>query len=1100
MRRLLSFVLALALLKVVAIPEGVRADDAPVGVASLAEPSISPDGSEIAFVSSGDIWSVASAGGTARLLVAADGYASRPLFSPDGARLAFVSSRPGAPGIYVVTLGGGRLTRLTHDDAFASNFAYVADKRGTPTLSAWSADSRSVYFSTATHNIGYFQDVMRVNADGGTPMRVVTERYVNSADAFPSPDGRAIAYTRNGYVQWWRRGHSHMDQSSIVVLRTNTKLYETITAGDAKDRWPMWSPHGATIYFVSDRSGRDEIWSSTQGRLRKLTSIGGGSVLWPTIARDGRTVAFEHDFGVWRCDTASGATRQVPIALRGLPDVALPQHLTLTSGFSDLDLAPDGKKIAFVARGRAFVASATEGGKAQAVPLSKPAAQAVPMWAPGSQRIAFTVDGGTETAIATYDFPDGPERTITPPGHFDDYPHWSPDGKSLAFVRDGRELRLLDVATLSERVLATAALDRRPFGDLGDIAFSPAGDWIAFVSDFHARGFANVSVVPVGGGELRKIADLPDGSAGPLVWSPDGTRLYFVTSQRTENGQIAQIDLIPRAPRFREDEFRHLFDQPRTPGEPITAPELPSRLPPSPASSGAPAASPSAPPTPAPRPHRTTINFDGIFSRLTLLQTGLDGTAMRVAPNGKTLVLIANAADEQNLYSFNIDETSDEPAVARQITSTPGQKTDLAIAPDGRSAIYLDGGGVSTVPLGAGGAPRPLAVSASLDVDFNAEKDLIFRQAWSLLDRWYADPAFHGTDWKGALRIFEPHALGTRTPVELRRVVSLMLGGLNSSHLGIGEPPIGEPRYTTGRLGVEFNNDTYEHTGRLRIAEITPLGPVALNGKVAIGDDILAINGRTLDRHVDIDDALSNTIAVRTILRVAPRGDTGSARDVVVLPVDLSEDDSLRYQAWVASRRAYVERVSGGRLGYVHLLNMSANSLERFYRDLDVRNRAKDGVVVDVRNNRGGFVSSYALDVLTRREYITFKSRFGSDATVRSTVGQRALDKPTVLVTNEHSLSDAESFTEGYRVLHAGSVVGTPTAGWEIWTSTVRALADGSSIRLPSTRVFAHDGVDMELHPRPVDVYVDNPVGAAERGDDPQLDAGVRELLRRIHR
>ncbi len=218
-----------------------------------------------------------------------------------------------------------------------------------------------------------------------------------------------------------------------------------------------------------------------------------------------------------------------------------------------------------------------------------------------------------------------------------------------------------------------------------------------------------------------------------------------------------------------------------------------------------------------------------------------------------------------------------------------------------------------------------------------------------------------------------------------------------------------------------------------------------------------------------------------------------------VLPIDRPSEKNLLYRSWVASRRAYVERVSGGRLGYVHLYDMGPESLTQFYQDLDVQNRGRAGVVIDIRNNNGGFVDPYALDVITRREYLRFASRFGFDAPERTALGQRALDRPTVLVTNEHTLSDGENMAEGYRRLGAGKIVGVPTAGWIIFTSET-TLADGSTLRLPSTRVLTQDGVDMELHPRPVDVRVENPPGAAERGDDPQLDAAVRVLLGRAGR
>jgi tricorn protease len=1052
----------------------VTSDAAP----TFAEPSVSPDHAEIAFVSGGDVWSVPSAGGTARLLAATGGAAHRPLYSPDGKRLAFVSTQPGANGIYVLTLDGGTLRRLTHDDQ-------VGD------VSAWSADGRFVYFASVARNIAATNDVYRVAADGGTPMRVLHEDYVPETAAAPSPDGTAIAFVRNGYSQWWRRGHSHMDESEIVVARPAARSFETVVSGAAKNLWPMWSPDGRTLYFVSDRSGSDELWArGADGRVRQLTSLHGGRVLWPSISRDGRLIAFERAMKIWTYDVDGGATRQLAIVPRGLPAVTTQRHVTQTNRFTSLGLSPDGKKIAFVGRGRIFAASATEGGDAQLVTARDDAAYDVPTWAAGSRRIAYVVDRGLEQALATYDFPDGPQRVITPAGHHDDYPHWSPDGKSLAFVRDGRELHVMDAATHADRIVARGILDRRPFGDMGDIAFSPAGDWIAY-ADQGREGFTNAYVVRATGGTPRAVTFLPNGNGGPLAWAPDGSRLFLVTSQRTEAGTIAQVDLVPRTPRFREDAFRKLFpeEQPR--------PELPTRTIPTPAPSSSPKPQGVASPAPSASPaHQTTIDFNNIRERVSFVQTGLDVQRVAVAPDSKKLVLVANAAGEENLYAFPIDETSAEPPVAKQLTSSAGHKADVAITPDGKSAVYLDAGRAFMADLTGKGA-KLLPLAAELDVDFAHDKPIVFAQAWSDLDRWYADPSFHGANWDAVRREYEPYALASRTPQELYRVLSLMIGELNSSHSGVRPPSTpGAPMFVTGRLGVDWDVAEYERSGRLRIAALVPLGPAVVAGRIAPGDDVLAVDGRTVDRTTDVDELLANRIGKRTELRIAPHGDAAAARTVVVLPVDRATEEQLRYRAWVASRRAYVERISGGRLGYVHLYDMGQDALAKFYADLDVQNRAKAGVVVDIRNNNGGFVDPYAVDVLTRREYLTFKSRFGYDPPERTSLGERVLDRPTVLVVNQRSLSDAENFTEAYRQLHAGAVVGEPTAGWIIFTSGA-SLADGGFVRIPYTRVIAHDGVDMELHPRPVDVRVDDPPGAAERGDDPQLDAAVRELLRR---
>jgi C-terminal processing protease CtpA/Prc len=176
---------------------------------------------------------------------------------------------------------------------------------------------------------------------------------------------------------------------------------------------------------------------------------------------------------------------------------------------------------------------------------------------------------------------------------------------------------------------------------------------------------------------------------------------------------------------------------------------------------------------------------------------------------------------------------------------------------------------------------------------------------------------------------------------------------------------------------------------------------------------------------------------------------------------------------------------------------MSQNSLSQMYVDLDVENENRDAVVVDIRNNNGGFVNPYVIDVLSRRGYLTMKERGLWNVPARSALGQRALERPTILITNQHSLSDAEDLTEGYRSLKLGKVVGEPTAGWIIFTWNT-TLFDGTSLRLPRQLVTGSDGKNMELNSRPVDVAVTRPIGETLTKKDSQLDAAVRELLGQI--
>ena len=238
-------------------------------------------------------------------------------------------------------------------------------------------------------------------------------------------------------------------------------------------------------------------------------------------------------------------------------------------------------------------------------------------------------------------------------------------------------------------------------------------------------------------------------------------------------------------------------------------------------------------------------------------------------------------------------------------------------------------------------------------------------------------------------------------------------------------------------------------------------------------------------------------VGKRVELRVASNAEGADARTVIVQPIAGGAERTLIYRDWIESNRAYVDKISNGKLGYVHIRDMSENALRQLALDLDADNRAKAGVVIDVRHNNGGFVNVYAIDVLARRGYLTMTPRGLPASPARTSLGQRSLELPTILVTNQHSLSDAEDFTEGYRQLKLGKVVGEPTSGWIIFTGSA-TLIDGTAIRMPGTRITSNDGKTMELNPRPVDVPVTRPIGETYLGKDSQLETAVRELLKQI--
>ena len=1063
---------AVALLAALAFPLQAAVDAAPAPKPSFAQPAISPDGSRIAFVSGGAIWEVPATGGAAHLLVADKGADSRPMFSPKGDKLAFVSDATGDGDIYVLDIATGKLSRVTHAD-------------GRDGLSGWSRDGNWIYFDSGRDNVGGFNGVYRVRAAGGTPMPVSLEAYRNEEQGVPSPDDSTIALVGGGMgaFQWWRHGSAHIDHGAIWLLTNDgSHAYSRLTPDDARADWPMWAPDGQSLFYMGDRSGTENIWHvQRNGSEAALTHFTEGRVLWPTISGDGRTIAFERDFGIWTVDTASGKAQPVSITLAGAVAGPEDRHKTMRDGFRNLALSPDGKKVAFVAHGAVFAADADKGGDAVCVTRAPGDAYDI-AWAPDSRRIVYGAfrDGGEHLYL--YDFDAGKETQLTSGDDEETSPVFSPDGKTLAFLRDGRQLALMDVSSRHVRTLVNAHLDlRRPLTSDRPLAWSHDGRWIA-VLEWGPRMFRNAVAVDVDSGKTIALSSLANTFSDDVAFSPDGKTFLFVTGQRTEQGQIASVDLVAQTPKFREDQFRDLFRQ--TTPEPSHEDE----------SSGKKnAVDNKASKGKAPKkPKSVEIDADGIRQRLTLLPTGLDAQSIVLSPDGKTLVITARVAGRTNLYAWSLDPLSDEPPVARQLTSTRGDKADAQFSPDGKKVYYLDDGKLFAVPLEEGGKAKSIALNAEVDIDFAQDRMTAFDQAWTWLRDNFHDPRMNGVDWNAMRVKYAPLIAGAPVPASVNWLMNLLVGELNASHSGVRASGHSQP--VTGRLGLVFDTAAYERDGTLRVAQVVPLSPAAIAG-IEVGDTLQAVDGHAIGADDDLHALLADRIGKKTTLRVAHKG---GSRNVEVKPIDSHTLGVLAYDAWVARNRAYVAKVSGGRLGYVHLADMSEASLRRLYRDLDAQNMTRAGVVIDVRNNFGGFVNAYALDVLARKPYLNMTFRGFEDAQpARSILGQRALERPTVLVTNRVTLSDGEDFSEGYRELGLGKVVGEPTAGWIIYTSNEK-LIDGSTVRLPFITITTENGQPMEMHPRPVDVSVARPLGEAYQGKDSDLDAAVGTLLRQL--
>lgn len=1031
----------------------------------LSQPAISPDGARIAFVAGGDIWIAPSGGGDARILVAHQADETRPLFSPDGTKLAFESTRSGNGDIYVLDLESSAVRRLTFDD-------------GTESLDSWSHDGRVVFFSSTTADIAGMRDVHVVPVDGGTPMPVSEERYTNEFFAAPSPDGSMLAMNARGIssAQWWRNGHSHIDESEIWILRDGT--YRMLVDRGATSLWPMWSADGSTVYYMSDRSGAENLWaSSLDGKARQLTSFTSDRLLWPTIARETDTIVFEHEFGIWRFDSASGKASPVAINLRGAPVAADPSFTKNAGDVTELAVSPDGKKVAYVVRGEVFAASAADGGEGFRVTRTDREEFDV-AWMPDSRSIVFSSarDGGA--ALVRYDFRTASEERLTDGRAVDFATRVSPDGKSLAFLRDGAEIVVMDLATKKTRVVASGVIDRMPpLNWSRSFAWSPDSSSIAYLAHGD-RLFRNAHVVRVTDPAAKpvQVSWLPNVWASSIDWSPDGKTLFVTTSQRTEDGQVARVDLVPRVPQFREKKFRELFEDEKKKDDKSDAKREEKDKP----------AGDAKP--------KVEVVEEGLRRRLEILPAALDVDSASVSPDGKKLLLVASAEGRNNLYLFSVDELDEDAGVAVQLTSTAGGKSGAQWSSDSKKVWFVERGAIQSVAVEDKKVAK-LSVTSPMEIDFARDRLVVFEQAWGWLAKHFHDPAMNGADWNAVKERFRPRVETSRTPDELYALLRLMIGELNASHLGVSSP--GDPQRVTGRLGLRFDAEAYRANGVLKIRELVPGGPAAVTRDVKPGEFLVAVDGKKIDRHIALQSILENTVGRELRLTLASDAAATKTREVVVKPVNQGALKSLLYDEWIEKNRAYVDKISGGRLGYVHMQSMGYDAFLRLVAELDADNMNRDGIVFDIRNNNGGFVNAYALDILSRQHYLEMTFRGWPTGGARTLLGQRSLERPTVLLTNQHSLSDAEDFSEGYRAMKLGEIVGEPTSGWIIYTSNVDMI-DGSTVRLPFITITTANGEPMEMRPRPVDHEVTRALGEDASGRDTQLDKAVEVLLGRL--
>jgi tricorn protease len=1078
----------------------------------------------IAFSYLGDLWLVRENGTDLRRLTDHQARDIFPRFSPDGRLIAFSSKRAGNHDVFVIPVAGGKPRQLTF---------HGADDN----VVGWSRDGRRIVFTSA-RNHGVFPGLttlFEISVDGGMERPIATDW---GSWASYSPDGTQLAFTRHP-GNWSRqhyRGSYAVDLWLMdVAARKSTKLEDPDYRGNYF--WPMFGRDG-NIYFVADRLADEtgavfggpavmqsvgNLWRlpAKGGRMTRITQHTGGTVLFPSMSADGRTIVYEQNFGLWKLDVASGRSTEIRVHI---PSDAKDNDVVLRTVQGEADafhLSPSTKRAAISVRGEIFTV-ATDRGEVQRV-SETPWREQSPRWSPDGKFIAFISDRTGREEIWIADERGQNERQLSDLDADKSAPVWAPDSKSLLWAASDRTLRRTAIESGE-----TTAVASSEHGPLESPQFSPDAKWISYTKPDRTLR-PQVYVRPAAGGEEKRIAGDDFITASQARWTGDGRKLLLLggvgaPGMASLNRTHLQLYAVTLSNLEGNPDDRDIDTEEQA----QSAARRASLANPTALSANR----TSRPAGTAGGPH-VSISWDGLERRIRqITRLGGSVTSHAPSPDSRTYAFVAapgtedgpgrptlyTVADDGSRLTVLAQGSAPDPDATNSRTSTGGNIGEPQWARDGRAVFYPHGGGIYTVGIGpAGGttpatpspsgsgtrsssssvtsnssappaAPRKLAFTLRLEIDAVAQRRQVFTEAWRVMRQRFYDEAMHGVDWPAAKRRYEPLLEHVADTEELQGVISQLIGELNASHTGVSGGGDERPdRVQTRYPGFELEPDA---TGYFRIVHIYRKGP-ADHDYIDIdpGDYVLAINGRPLKPGDNVWRALTVVPGRKFEFLVATKPDSPSTRTASIVPVNATTQGNLEYERWVDERKAIVAKLSQGEVGYLHIRAMNAASYRRFQRDL-LDQLDKKALVIDQRFNGGGGIDQELLEVLNQRvRYQTWRRR-GSVEVSRPV---QAFFGPMVVLQNERSASNAEMFPDGFRKLGLGQVIGVPTMGAVIGTGSYR-LMDGSSLRTPQVGVYTASGRNMENYGVPPDIHIDNTPDDFLAGRDAQLEKAVAVL------
>ncbi len=1055
----------------------------------LRYPAISPDGKNIVFSFKGDLYKVAASGGTAYPLTLHEAHDFMPVWSHDGKKIAFASDRFGNFDVFVIDADGGEPTRLTYN----SSIDYPCD---------FSPDDSKVIFTSGRNDLAssarfplptVFKKLFEVPVAGGRSVMINDAGMENAH--FNSKGNEIIFQDNKGYEDPWRKHHTSSITRDIWLYDFNNDSYKKLTSFNGEDREPVFASDNTKYFYLNEKSGSLNVYESSvnDNSQTQLTSFKNNPVRFLSRAND-NTLCFTYDGEIYTMQPG-GTPAKVAIIINSENKSNTQTVMPVSGGATEFELSPNGKEIAFVFRGEIFVTS-LEGNTTKRI-TNTPFQERSVTFSPDGRSLYYAAEHeGTGWDIMKTSISRKEEKyfytstllnteVIVATDKDEFQPEVSPIGKEVAYLE---ERNILKVYNLDNKTSRTIIPEGQNFSYAdGDqyYKWSPDSKWIAAQDSKGYYGANEIMLFDINKNDKGTDVTESGFGSGGMQWALNGKALLWITDRNgkrplaiqgaRESDIYAMFFDKETYDQFQlsKDEYALMNDKDdKNDKEDKDKKEKPD----------------TALARKIKEPFKMDLK-DLDTRRIRLTGSSINLSSFKISPKGDKLYFTAKF--EKGFDLWEIDTRTHE---LKTLAKLGADNASLDMSKDGKTLVVLSNGKLSQITT-ADGKVTPVTINSEMIVDAAAEREYIFNHAWRQVKKKLFDPNMHGVDWEMYKKTYAKFLPFIADNYDFKELLSEMLGELNVSHTGGRYRPHTENADVTASLGLLYNE---MKAGKgLQVTEVIAGGPLdKAQSKVRAGQTIMKIDGNEINDSTDWAIFLNRKADMNVLLTVYDPS-SKTTFDEVVKPMKPEQESDLLYRRWTNKMRAMVDKLSGGKVGYVHVQSMNDQSYRSVYDQVLGKNLTKQALIVDTRYNGGGWLHEDLSTFLAGKHYIYYEP-----------YGEKPMDggepqgkwwKPSCVVMNEANYSDAHMFPYAYKTKGIGKLIGMPVpgTGTAVWWETqidptmIFGVPMIASVGLKENKILENN----ELEP---DILVQDDYSKILKGEDQQIEAAVKEMLKEI--